>query len=359
MRLVLATAILFLTACGHVVGDFDFAQPHECDDAPAAEDQVDVRYLGSGGVWIGWQGDAILLGPSFSNPSILRAAAWRMAYDEGRINRALKKVKIENVRAILAGHSHYDHIGDFPIVARRVGVPIYVNASGKKMLHSERDLYSRTVEIEQGKVIPIGARIRVTPVVSAHAPQLCPWRWCVYAPGAVEKEWAKDSWTRHLLWSFKRGDVYAFDIELLDDAGKPRYRIYYNDSAAGSPAGQTTGDFDLAILTMAQWNYVRDYPRHLLEALRPRHVMVSHWDNFFRKDEGMARFVPSMSNESARRFLEVLDTWVAGEAAPVNEVCGARSQWQRWTMPVIGASMQFRPRPAAPDARPATTGGPE
>ncbi len=93
---------------------------------------------------------------------------------------------------------------------------------------------------------------------------------------------------------------------------------------------------------MAQWNYVRDYPRHLLAALQPRHVIVSHWDDFFRKEETTSHFVPSMSNASAERFLGVLDEYVNGDAGPVNNVCGVRKN--RWTMPVVGASMQFDPK---------------
>ncbi len=356
MRLALAAVVtLFLGACGHVIPGsltadgkpFDFAHQQPCKASKVDDGKVDVRYLGSGGVWIGWRGEAILIGPAFSNPPLWRAALWRAGFNEDRIEQALAPLDLGRVRALFAGHSHYDHIGDFPIVARTrelAGAPIHVNASGMKMLRAEPDLFARAHEIAENEIIEVSDAIHVRAVRSGHAPQLCPWRRfpCVYAGGEVGQAWPEKSWTRHWLRSFKGGESFAFVVELRD-AGQVRYRIYYNDSSANAAAGQLTGDFDLAILCMAQWKWVRGYPDELLAALRPRHVVVSHWDNFFRKDENGSRFVPNLSNASAARFLAVVNEKVSDDdAGPTNEVCGVPSR--RWTMPVVGASMQFDPR---------------
>ena len=345
-------ALFFLTACGHVVPGtltsdgkpFDFALEHPCEEPERSDDQVEVRYLGSGGVWISWKGDAILIGPSFSNPPFWRAAGWRMRFDEDRIETGLKPLELSKVRAILAGHSHYDHIGDFPIVARRAALAsasIHVNASGRNMLRSEPDLFARSEDIREGETITVSDRIHVHPVLSSHAPQLCRWRRfpCTYAASAVREPWPEKSWHRHMLRSFRGGETYAFVIELRD-AGREKYRIYYNDSA-GLPAGDTAGGVDLAILCMAQWNWVRGYPRQLLGALKPRHVIVSHWDNFFIKRETGSKFVPNLSNRSSARFLTAINEQVTGDAGPTNTVCGVKSR--RWTMPVVGVAMQFDP----------------
>ena len=344
MKSLLVAVALLLAGCGHVIpgtltgGDpFDFALEHTC--APASDDtKVQVTYLGSGGVYIVWKGDAILIGPSFSNHGLLRAAAGFATFDEQRIASRMKSIDATKVRAILAGHSHYDHIGDIPALG--LDVPVWVNQSGANMLAP----YAMDVHtITPGEWIPAAPSIRVKAVRSGHAPQVCPGgRWpCVYAAGEVEQPWTT-KWEQHRLRSFRGGQTYAFVIELLDGE-ETRYRIYYNDASPPSPLGQTTGDFDLAIMTMAQWRWVRDYPRDLLLTLKPRHVVISHWDDFMRKDEKTAKFIPTMLKRDLNKFLGIVNEHVAEEyAGPSNTVCGVETP--KWTMPVIGSSLLFDPR---------------
>lgn len=347
-----AALILLLGGCGHTIpgsltGDgkpYDFAKPHQCADPQIEADQVEVRYLGSGGVYLRWRDDAILLGPSFSNPGPIRARFLRVKHDEGRISRALKKIEHERVRAIFAGHSHYDHIADVPVIARDYikTVPIWVNATGVHALAGELELRGRLNQLVAGDTIDVTPSIRVRAVVSGHAPQLCRWRHfpCVYASGEIETPWTTPL-SHHRLASMLGGETFAFVIELHDGA-EVRYRIYYNDAAADSPLGQTTGELDLAILCMAQWNWVRDYPRDLLAVLRPRHVVVSHWDNFFVEAQQTTRFVPNLSDASAARFLRIVNDQVSSNAGPVNEVCGVKTT--HWTMPAPGSTMLFSTR---------------
>lgn len=342
-------AVLLLGGCGHALSrdvtggePFDFAQKRECIAAQAKPGQVEVRYLGSGGVYIEWRGDAILIGPSFSNPSVLRAAFWKAKFDEGRIGRALEPLEstgnLRKVRAILAGHSHYDHIGDLPVVAMHGDLKeaaIYVNASGMNMLHTEPKLLARAKKLVAGSEYRVGTSFIVRPILSSHAPAVCGFwrRWpCVYAGGAVTTRWS-GRWTDHLLRTFRGGDTLAFEIELL--GGTRPYRIYYNDAASdGVP--QVSGNTDLAILCMAQWNRARDYPRALIGVLQPKHVVISHWDNFFSKAEGTSTFVPFLG---AKGFLGAVNQHVAGGTQPVNQVCGAGTP--RWTMPVVGSALVF------------------
>lgn len=358
-RFVFAAAVVLalLGGCGHVLSGFDYAKEHACVDASATDEQVEVRYLGSGGVYIRWRGEAILLGASFSNPGMVRALLLRPKANDSRIEHYLKPLDLKRVRAILAAHSHYDHIGDLPAVAKRVPqAKIYLNSSGMQIVQSERDLRTRAIEIAPKEWVQVASSIRVRAVESDHAPQLCPWRrWpCVYAPVPVKAAWEEDSWTKHKLRAFGGGSTLAFVIELWDE-NQVRYRIYYNEAAADSPAGQIEGDFDLAILCIAQWNWVRDYPRDLLAVLRPRHVMVSHWDNFFSTGTTSARFVPNLSNASAERFIDVVRNAVKTKAGPVNAICGAHDTG--WTMPVVGSTLVFSARtPPAPPPTAASAG---
>lgn len=344
MKSVVALMVLLFAGCGHVIpgtltgGDpFDFAVEHECQSANDPG-KAQVIYLGSGGVYIAWRDDAILIGPAFSNHGLLRAGFGLATFDKRRIANRLGLIDTSKVRAILAGHSHYDHIGDVPELG--LNVPVWVNQSGANMLEPyDMDVHT----IVPGEWIPAATSIRVKAVESGHAPQLCPGsRWpCVYGGGEVREPW-KRRWQWHFLQRFRGGVTYAFVIELRDGE-TTRYRIYYNDAAARSPLGQVAGEFDLAILTIAQWNWARGYPDHLLQTLRPRHVLVSHWDNFLRKDEKTARFIPTMRKRDLVRFLGIVTEQVEHDDAGPDEVCGVKTP--KWTMPVIGSSLLFERKP--------------
>ena len=333
-----ALILLLIGGCRHTHPGTEGCKGPDPDPA-----KVEVRYLGSGGIYLGWRDDAILLGPSFSNPWFLRAGLGRVKPNEQRIDTALKGFDSRRVRAIFAGHSHYDHLADIPTIARRISgnVPVYVNATGTRILAGEEGLNVR--EIAAGKPpVDAGSSIRVRAVVSGHAPQLCPWRHfpCIYAGGEIQQDWTTPL-TKHHLFAMRGGQTLAFVIELLDGSDV-RYRVYYNDASPDSPLGQTTGDFDLAILTIAQWNRARDYPRDLLSVLRPRHVLISHWDNFFGEATQTAKSIPLLSTKSVNRFAKIVETQVTTTGAgPVSPVCGQTTE--KWTMPAPASTMLFNP----------------
>ena len=85
-----------------------------------------------------------------------------------------------------------------------------------------------------------------------------------------------------------RGRCYAFVFDLLDADGRVRFRLYANDTASprewGVPEAALARErrFDLAALTMASYYLVEEYPERLLGALRPRHVLAIHYEDFFQ-----------------------------------------------------------------------------
>jgi hypothetical protein len=94
---------------------------------------------------------------------------------------------------------------------------------------------------------------------------------------------------------------------------------------------------------MVQWWWVRDYPCDLLFVLRPRHMLVSHWENFFIRKHNSFPFVPNLSNRSAAEFLRIVKSHMAvGGGAPTNEVCGVKTE--HYTMPVPRSPLWFEPR---------------
>jgi hypothetical protein len=89
---------------------------------------------------------------------------------------------------------------------------------------------------------------------------------------------------------------------------------------------------------------VKPYPADLLAAVKPRHVLVTHYEDFFRPRSAPCRFVPLLTEGRANRFLESTDRALSQGgrelARPIHPVCGATGEG--WTMPLVSEWMVFR-----------------
>jgi len=375
MKRFCATAVFFaamLSGCGSVIRrefldngarDFDFRAPNCSTDATARSAPIEVRYLGSGGFSIRWGGDALLLGPYFSNAGGLwRAQFGRLAFDERRIAGGMRNIDAERVLAVALGHSHFDHIGDLPILLRDYigGATVYTNREGGAMLAAyAATLHPRVVAVEPLVNQWISVRrkdgtassIRLMPLSSDHAPQLCSRRsWpCTYAACELHQPWTTP-WTAHRMRRLCGGGTFAYLIDLLNPNGSVAFRLYYNDAAPGTDltlplSVATEHAVDVAIICMASYDLVEKYPERLLATLKPRHIVISHYEDFFAKSDGSWSFVPLMSNRKANRFMARLKAATEGDSIawkpPINAVCGPMTR--RWSMPVPQSALYFNP----------------
>lgn len=108
------------------------------------------------------------------------------------------------------------------------------------------------------------------------------------------RRWRNCIWSRWGRWlvppkralQFKKGINFNYLIELLDDSGKPLFRIFYNAGSGctggvGLPPSQMLENIDLLMICGASFKYVDNYPEYLLDKLRPETVFVGHWESFF------------------------------------------------------------------------------
>lgn len=395
-KLVWLGLAALLAGCGHAVSPnldfdqaprFDFREP----DCPASTrpaevgpDDVLVRYLGAGGLYVEWRGEALLAGPYFSNPDLIEVLFGRVRTRRGDIARALRGLRTGRVGAILVGHSHYDHLGDVSFIAERFtrDARIYVNASAHTVLSEHAGLSGRVDCVEpvageegagavcepstdrEGPADSIRLRdaagrplpFRVHPLPSSHAPHL----WKIHLMKNETKPRPRNEWGRPRRYSsLREGRPHAFVIDLLDPErpeAPPLFRIHYQDSA--SDAGREPNGippehllepasgvaYDLAVTCMASANWVDGYPEVLLRSLKPRHVLVTHYEDFFRPRDAPCRFVPPLTQGVANGFLERTDCELRqGEqtlSRPLSEICGATADG--WSMPRVGEWIVFR-----------------
>ncbi|HVS31030.1 MAG TPA: MBL fold metallo-hydrolase [Thermoanaerobaculia bacterium] len=363
----LIAMLLALTGCGSVVSnrhldagssDFDFRHPG-CPQMPAAVDAAEVRYLGSGGAAVTWRGDTILLGPYFSRPGgVLQAQFGSLQFDLARIEAGMSLVDAAKVRAILVGHSHFDHFGDVPILLDRY-VPqarVFTNIDGAYMLaaYPEHQSSIQVIDKIEGEWVGVGAAMRIKPVRWDHAPQVCRWRdgWpCTYAKCRVGEEWTQ-KWDTRKLKHLCGGSTYAYLIDLLEPGGGIALRLFYNDAAAGGHHAKHVGEnidhgrpVDVAIVSVPSYHLVTGYPEELLRAVAPRHVVLTHYEDFFVRSRDRWRFVPLLTNSRADHFIRtvVQETGSLDNVPlrPVAETCGPSTA--RWSIPAPGWPLYFRP----------------
>jgi hypothetical protein len=83
------------------------------------------------------------------------------------------------------------------------------------------------------------------------------------------------------------GETFAFLIDFLDDAGEVAFRVYYQDAVVAPPLGFAPDELiaerpvDVAIFVPATFDQVDWHPEAFVENLRPKRVLLGHWEDFF------------------------------------------------------------------------------
>jgi hypothetical protein len=272
--------------------------------------------------------------------------------DDAAIERGIAGLPLSDVEAIFAGHSHYDHIGDFPaILAKAPHAHVYVNRSGVHALAPYAAGRSTALEDHAGEWVwltgPGGERrpVRFFAVPSEHAPQIDHILW---AKGSLKEDW-REPWTSRRLHELRAGQTFALVIDLMSsDLQSVRYRFYYQDAANRQGIGEPPAfpdhhPYDLAVLCIASYDKAPGQPAAILNVLKPRHVLVTHYDDFMRKQDRPVRFVTLLTDGKVESYLRTicreLGCATPSGAGPKNRVCGPSGP--RWTVPLPGEWMRF------------------
>jgi len=332
-------AVLLLLVAGGCAGSIANLNVHDglveracCPDL--GDVPVELEYLGTGG-WIVRRGnDAVMTAPFFTNPRLLRALLLPIRPAKELIQEQMRTVKgRENVRVVLAGHAHYDHLfdveaalEDLPADARVYGGTTVTALVPKRSV----DITAKAgTQKARGEWTQVG-NVRFLPIFSEHAAHVFGIK---AMNGHYDTARPRPAYGRQ----WKEGETLAYVIELLNDENDVDLRIYYDDSAHDAPYGYPdegfVGKIDIAILCVASHQQVNDYPAKLLTYLQPKHVLLGHWEDFFLPYERPERTVRLTD---VRKFIEKLP---AGT---------------QWTMLKRRGVVRFAPPPAVsrlPSAR--------
>ena len=290
-KFAVALLALALGACASV--QLPIAGPVAAVTLPEAQARVATfEYLGSGGWMIRRGDDVVLTAPFFTNPGVFRVPFGWLHSNRRLINQRLDGIKddLDDVKVVLAGHAHYDHIMDLPVVFERLPATASLLGGASVCNTLDAALHGRTCENVSpaagtqkapGKAIEVSSGIRIRPYVSSHAPQ--------FLHRNIMRGFYDTKQGRVPTYAFRwrEGEPLVYLIDFME-ADRVALRVYYQDSAAEAPYGvpddATLSDhpIDVAILCVASYQQVKTHPEALL-ALHPKHLLLGHWEDFFSR----------------------------------------------------------------------------
>lgn len=362
----------------HALNHPDGVELRQAERRPlvAVDDRLAINYLRAGGVLFRWHGEAIMTAPFFSNYPLATLLAHRITPDRRAIAMGSSDpwLKLDRVRALVVGHSHYDHIGDVPELAFRYvrRARLFVNRSGANMLAAYPALDARVVVLEEQRPdwMQISTHIRMLAIESEHAPNAklggLSLHW---APGQVKREWDR-AWEHHYLHEQREGTTFAFVIDFLDpeQPGRVAFRVHYQDAASRPRRGylppsmfgpgRDEREVDLAVLCMpGRETLPADlelYPTGILKNTRAHHALVIHYEDFFRPIQKLGEWssvqlLPTLAGGKSSDFLgAVFDAITDARPGPCQHPERVQGLCSRaYTVPLPGEWLVFEAEPSS------------
>ena len=256
----------------------------------SGDKKLDIQYLGVGGYLFQYGDDSIMTAPSFTNPSLINVTLPLPIETDTDLVDKLLPMQAKQAEFILVGHAHYDHLMDVPYIMQQ-HMPATIAVGSTTMTNIVTaviddarllDITDYAAEGEQpGKwIYNRHNTIRFMPIKSDHAPHFMGIKVMsgTYQTALTELPSTAYGW--------KEGQTYAYVIDFLDNQQQPVYRIHYQDAASNSPDGlmpvmDDTKAVDMAILCVAAFHQVDDYPEAILQQTQPKTIVLGHWEDFF------------------------------------------------------------------------------
>ncbi|HJL00578.1 MAG TPA: MBL fold metallo-hydrolase [Polyangiaceae bacterium LLY-WYZ-15_(1-7)] len=245
--------------------------------AGAPDAPLRLRWLGTAGHVVETPGATVLLDPFLSRPSLGHTATRRLRPTPDDWWAWLPP----RVDAIACGHSHYDHLLDAPLIARRTGAKLLGSRTTCSFARAHGVPEAQLVEIP-----PTGGAARVGDVTIRFVPSLhgriAAGR--VPFPGAVEAPPELPA----RVWHYKMGGAFGVLLET------PGGRVYHNGSADLVDAELEAHDADVLLVGLAGRQATPDYLARMTRLLGPRLLVPTHHDLFFAPLEDGLRLLPGV-----------------------------------------------------------------
>jgi L-ascorbate metabolism protein UlaG (beta-lactamase superfamily) len=236
---------------------------------------ISIRWLGTAGHVVATESTTVLVDPFLSRPS-LRNLARPLESDPDAIFGWMP----DRVDAILVGHSHYDHLLDTPVIAKRFGAKVYGSASTLAIARAAG------VDADRLELVPPeGHSGKIGDIEVAFIPSLHGRILFGKVPFPGEMKTGRGP---RYAWHYRMGGAFGI---WMNAAGRT---IYHNGSADLVDAELAERTADVLLVGLAGRRATRDYLGRLGGALAPKLVVPTHHDAFFGPLELGERLLPGI-----------------------------------------------------------------
>jgi len=226
---------------------------------------VNIRWLGTAGMELGHNGRVILLDPYLSRPGTWDILFMPLMPRKDIIEWYLGSIE-GKVRAVIVGHTHFDHALDIPEIAHRLDCPILGGISLDALLDIS-GLPGRTTLCRAQEKIPLGDGSALTMIPSRHGLILSR---LLLLEGNIDRSLRPPLRANQ----YRLGDMFAIKITI---GGV----VFLHVGSAGFLDKELEGHrCDVLLLCVAGWKSSAGYPDRVIEIVQPSCVVPIHFDNF-------------------------------------------------------------------------------
>ncbi len=245
---------------------------------------VEIRWLGTAGLEIAFDGTTLLVDPYLTRAGKLDLLFRRLRPSTDRL-RAYVRGLGGRVSAIVCGHTHFDHALDVPFLARERGCPL-VGSSSLKTLAGLSGISPDMRVCRGGEEVelPGGASVRMIP--SRHGRVLFG---RVPCPGEIDP-------CAELPFKVGQYRLGAMFMPRIEAGG---VSIAHQGSAGCLPEELEGLRCDVLFMCVPGWKKTPGYPEACIELLRPGVVVPFHFDDFTTElpESGPVRRLPGSDLE--------------------------------------------------------------
>ncbi len=285
------------------------------------QDSLHILYLGCNNVMMKYKNEQVMFDPFFSYQALKRVGMGSIQFDKRAIHLGLERIEqagfnLKKVKDIFISHGHYDHVFDLPYLINHNEfinpIKLHCNSSVQNELIKFKDRIRfitnqspgcESIAYDENLWQNISEHIRVLPLRSSHAPHVLGVQFMKGESNTNTFEQYDTTNFKSNAMQWKGGKEYAFLVDIIEN-NKPVFRILMQGPSI-KPCPDILPDavlkekeVDVAVMIIASNQYVKEYPGYQLARLKPKKVIITHWENFFKDYTREPTLVPSTQHDA-------------------------------------------------------------